>query len=71
MFQQRHFEAIAQLMQHTQPVGDGEYDIGRRAHHEFVIYSLVDLFHRTNPRFNEDRFRRACIPGANVRARTR
>ena len=30
----------------------------------------IELF-RENPRFDEARFRRACVPGANVRARGR
>ena len=35
-----------------------------------VIQAFVALFKRDgNPRFDEARFRRACVPGANVRAR--
>ena len=35
-----------------------------------VVGAFVDLFREDgNPRFDEARFRRACVPGANVRAR--
>lgn len=35
---------------------------------EYVVESFVALF-RCEPRFDEARFRRACVPGANVKAR--
>jgi len=38
--------------------------------HTAVEQSFVDLFRDDNPTFDEERFRRACVPGANVRART-
>lgn len=31
--------------------------------------AFAELFRDDNPRFDEARFRRACVPGANVRAR--
>jgi hypothetical protein len=35
-----------------------------------VVQAYVDLFHDDgNPRFDEARFRAACVPGANVKAR--
>lgn len=34
-----------------------------------VVEAFVDLF-RNEPRFDERRFRCACVPGANVRARS-
>lgn len=36
---------------------------------ESVVNAFVELFQGDNERFNEDRFRRACVPGANVRSR--
>lgn len=37
-----------------------------------VEEAFIDLFQANgNPRFDEARFRRACVPGANVRARPR
>lgn len=33
--------------------------------------AFVSLFEGDNPRFDEARFRRACAPGANVKARPR
>ena len=34
-----------------------------------VINAFVRLFRDDNPRFDEARFRAACVPGANVKAR--
>lgn len=34
-----------------------------------VTNAFVKLFVDDNPHFDEDRFRAACIPGANVKAR--
>jgi len=40
--------------------------------HESVVDAFVALFNGDgNPRFDAARFRRACEPGANVRARPR
>jgi hypothetical protein len=36
-----------------------------------VVLAFVELFSDDNPRFDAARFRRACEPGANVRARGR
>jgi hypothetical protein len=36
-----------------------------------AIDAFVELFHgEADGRFDENRFRRACVPGANVRARS-
>ncbi len=37
---------------------------------EKAIEVLVELFSGDNPRFDEARFRAACVPGANVKARS-
>jgi len=36
---------------------------------EAATWAFVRLFEDDSPRFDEARFRRACEPGANVRAR--
>jgi hypothetical protein len=68
MFQQRHFEAIAQMMQETWP---GAMGPGNRAVMQWTTTrdAMCELFARHNPNFMRDRFEAACIPGANVRAR--
>lgn len=53
-FQQRHFEAIASMMQSI----DRELDRHAQA---TIIAALVDLFVQDNPRFDVGRFERACI----------
>jgi predicted thioredoxin/glutaredoxin len=66
MFQQRHFEAIATMMQDLQPVDEPDAFLQwlqTRA-------ALGRLFMRENPRFDVGRFERACEPGANVRKRS-
>ena len=40
-------------------------------HRAPITNAFIELFERDNPRFDEDRFRAACIPGANVKARPR
>lgn len=70
-FQQRHFEAIAQVMQNIAPERfDSTNDLERRVQHAATVRALVALFAADNPNFSADRFERACVPGANVRART-
>ncbi len=67
-FQQRHYEAIAEVMQtlHSQ-VPDME--------HRWTIHlatqSLAEMFQADNPLFQWSRFEAACLPGANVKARVR
>lgn len=66
MFQQRHFEAIAQAMQDLRAAC---ITTRERRQQTQVERRLADLFARGNPRFNRDRFFAACMPGANVSAR--
>lgn len=68
MFQRRHFEAIARVMQQTKPLVAVDTDILQWARDRDA---LCILFTRENDRFNRDRFIRACEPGANVKARTK
>lgn len=48
---------------------DGPYGDPIRAN--TVQEAFVEFFSGENPRFDAQRFRRACVPGANVRARGR
>jgi hypothetical protein len=66
-FAKRHYEAIATAIQEAR----------RRIEHEgyndgiaVVVDELSWLFRSDNGQFKRDRFERACIPGANVRARS-
>jgi hypothetical protein len=34
-----------------------------------VVETFADMLARDNPKFKRERFIRACVPGANVRAR--
>jgi hypothetical protein len=65
MFQQRHFEALAHLMQGVRTFAEEESPNA----HEVVNYVQRELFARKNGRFDRGRFERACVPGANVRKR--
>ena len=59
----KHFEKAALIAQDVGRFGtDGE----RKA----VVEAFVALFRGENGRFDVERFRRACVPGANVRARS-
>lgn len=64
-FQQRHFEAIAEVIQEL--TSDCE-----RAELSFTVLEmtkdkLCKLFASDNPNFDLGRFQRACEPGANVK----
>jgi hypothetical protein len=66
----RDYERAAKVAQGYNAPGWG--DIGDPAHHGAVVEAFVRLFHEDgNPRFDVARFRAACQPGANVRARPR
>jgi hypothetical protein len=54
----KHFEKAALIAQAAD-----------EAHRNATINAFVSLFKGSNERFDEERFRRACEPGANVRAR--
>ena len=67
-FAKRHYEAIATAIQEARRLTDynGHDNIGL----QFAIAELSRMFARDNGRFSQDRFECACIPGANVRARS-
>lgn len=66
-FQQRHYEAIAQLLQDEYPAQGRKQS--RAEYREQIVRAFVDLFSYDNDNFNRDRFRAAVTPGANVRGR--
>ena len=59
----RDYERAATIVQHFNDCGGAKYMGG--------VDWFVELFRDDNPRFDEARFRTACEPGANVRARGR
>jgi hypothetical protein len=67
MFQRRHYEAIARAMQETYSDADV---IAAKTQWLVDRDTLVSVFARDNSNFDADRFRRACIAGNNVRARS-
>ena len=70
MFQKRHFEALATALQELDPGALGRLNRARMQH-EATVDGIASMCAKSNPRFNRERFLRACQPGANVRARTR
>lgn len=60
----KDYEKAARLAQRIASVE--EHD-----HWRLVVGTFVEFFKDDSERFNEARFRRACVPGANVKARTR
>lgn len=68
-FQQRHYEAIAEVLQ---VVGTKAYDAEMSdTALTMVTDAFVHMFKQDNPQFQPHRFIVACEPGANVKARTR
>jgi hypothetical protein len=72
-FNRRHYEALAQVIQglalsHNE-LSNEELDelVSVR---QGIAGDFADMLGRDNPRFDRERFIRACVPGANVRART-
>jgi methyl coenzyme M reductase alpha subunit len=64
-FAKRHYEAIATAIQEARRRANGSNDPIA-----VVVDELADIFAADNSRFGRDRFERACVPGANVRARS-
>ena len=71
MFSKRHYEAIALVLQDAAHDPIMVHETGKRTktHLDLLVTRFVDLFARDNPQFKRDRFERACVPGANVKAR--
>jgi hypothetical protein len=68
MFNKRHYEAIAAVMQETKSYLHGVPN--QEAQWDFTRTRLSLMFARDNVQFKRARFEAACEPGANVRART-
>ena len=66
-FQKRHYEAIALAIQDITLCADTD-DKKRLA--TLVVNVFSEILAKDNPRFKLGRFERACVPGANVKART-
>ena len=68
-FAKRHYEAIALAMQSAKKDAYFRGDEACIAIN-VAIQCLADAFTADNGQFKRDRFERACVPGANVRARS-
>ena len=67
-FAKRHYEAIALALQEARRrVEDGDNNHDPIAN---VVDELSWLFRSDNGLFKCERFRRACVPGANVQAKS-
>ena len=72
-FAKRHYERIATVIQglvlshrELSECELNEFGGLRRS----IAAEFAEMLGKDNPRFDRDRFERACVPGANVRART-
>ena len=70
MFSKRHYEAIARVLQDCHPKEYGLAHSHAAEQWAFTLKTMADMFAHDNGAFDHDRFKRACVPGANVRART-
>jgi hypothetical protein len=67
-FAKRHYEAIALVMQST--YSDDSGDGGGADVWANIVDELATMFAHDNQMFCQVRFVSACVPGANVRARS-
>lgn len=69
----KDFEVIAGALQQVRTIDLSGIALHSDADalHADICWTFADALAGTNPRFDRDRFLRACLPGANVRARTR
>jgi hypothetical protein len=71
-FNKRHYEAIALVCQEYRGhIEHFQTAAQRRAFQAEIEGRLADMFGRDNGLFKRDRFLAACLPGANVKLRTR
>lgn len=74
-FQQRHFEAIAEVIQEVRQMAELRSGGNQQKLDGFLLGissiegELVGMFRSDNPMFDTNRFHRACQVGANVKAR--
>jgi len=63
----KDYELIAKIMRDTRPTadsGDHYHNVGTMDEWLYVIETAVLAFHADNPKFQPDRFRKACYGGA-------
>ena len=72
IFAKRHYEAIALVMQEAirEINFAGDLDGSAQQMWNSVCDELADTFKRDNGNFDRARFKHACLPGSNVRAKT-
>ena len=66
-FQQRHYEAIASVLQQIRTEAttwDSAFGREVLGGVPFIVQRLSEMFMVDNPRFDRGRFARACVPGA-------
>jgi hypothetical protein len=68
-FSKRHYEAIAQALQEAHAHAPDDRSGGAEYGVTTAQQYLEDMLARDNAAFKRGRFRAACVPGANVRAR--
>ena len=66
-YQKRHYEELAAVIQRADRFCETD---NQRRGVERVRNELIELLRFDNGMFNRQRFEAACIPGANVRARS-
>lgn len=67
-FKKRHYELLATIMQEAYP--EAHWDANKRAQWAVTRDRMVEHLKRDNTDFKAERFKAACVPGSNVRART-
>lgn len=69
----KDFELIAATIQKVRAPEEPEHFVNAEAFdkmtREIIAGCFADALASQNPRFDRERFLRACVPGANVRAR--
>lgn len=65
-FQQRHYEALAKLMQDAKV----QHETDQQGGLDMLERMLTEMLARDNAKFDSGRFIRACQPGRNVKARS-
>lgn len=65
-FQQRHYEALADLMQRAKV----QHETDQQGGLDMLERMLADMLSADSTAFDRARFVRACQPGRNVKART-
>ena len=65
-FKRTHYQMIAETLQRSKLNGNPSYEV----QWDVIVEDLADMFKQDNTAFQKDRFERACVPGANVRARS-